>query len=328
MRIRRTRTLAGLAAAALVITGCGSDSGGGGGGSASGGEGGDYRIGISFYTNVIPLYVAMQEGMEDKAKELGVELEFSYADFSAENQSNQINTFITTGVDLILASPVDSAALAPAYEQARQAGIPILSVANKLENEADEDGYVGPDLVDQSARTMERVVEGMGGSGRLLLVTGPPQIAFVQAQIEGWDQVLADNPDIEIAATVAVPDLSTSGALDATSSALAGNPDVTGIITSNDDIALGAIQAAESAGFSPEDLFIAGWDGSVAAQEAIRAGSYDVTLSQRPYTWGAIAMQTAFDWLNGDEPSDHRVNTPDVFIDAETVDTLTEDDIR
>lgn len=332
MRIRRMRALAGLAAAALVITGCGGESGDGGGdsggGGGGGGGGGDYRIGVSFYSNVIPLYVEMQEGMEDKAEELGVELEFAYADNSAENQSNQINTFITTGVDLILASPVDAGALTPAYQQAKAAGIPILSVANKVENESDEDAYIGPDLVEQSNRTMERVIEGMGGSGKLLLVTGPPQIAFVQAQIEGWEQVLADHPDVEVVDTVVVPDLSTAGAVDATTAALSANPDVTGILGSLDDISLGAVQAAESAGITPEGIFIAGWDGGPAAVEAIEAGTYDLTLSQKPYTWGQIAVQTAADWLNDEQPSEHRVNTPDVFIDAENVTTLTEEEIR
>ena len=329
MSIRGLRALAGLTAAALVMTACGgsSDDGDGGGGGGGGAEN-DFRIGVSFYSNVIPLYVEMEEGMRDKAEELGVELEFAYADNSAENQSNQINTFITTGVDLILASPVDAAALTPAYQQARAADIPIISVANKVADDADEDAYVGPDLVEQSARTMERVVEGMGGEGKLLILSGPPQITFVQLQQTGWDQVLAENPGIEVVDTAVVPDLSTSGAVDAATAALSANPDVTGILASIDDMALGAVQAAGSAGIAPEDIFVAGWDGGPAAVEAIKAGDYDLTLSQKPYTWGQIAVETAVDWLNGDEPSEHRVNTPDVFIDQENVNTLTEEEIR
>jgi ribose transport system substrate-binding protein len=323
------RTLVALTAAALVVTGCGSESGDDGGGGGGGGGGSeDFRVGVSFYSNVIPLYVEMEEGMRDKAEELGVELEFAYADNSAENQSNQINTFITTGVDLILASPVDAAALTPAYQQARTAGIPIISVANKVANDADEDAYVGPDLAEQSARTMERVVEGMGGEGKLLLLSGPPQITFVQLQQAGWEQVLAENPGIEVVDTAVVPDLSTAGSVDATAAALSANPDVTGILASIDDMALGAIQAADAAGIAPEDIYVAGWDGGPAAREAIEAGTYDLTLSQKPYTWGQIAIETAVDWLNGEKPEEHRVNTPDVFIDAENVTTLTEEEIR
>jgi ABC-type sugar transport system substrate-binding protein len=332
MSNRRWRWLAGVAAAVVLLAGCSSGGGGGGntasGGSSSAGGGKHYRIGVSFYSNVIPLYVQMQQGMQDKAKQLGVTLEFSVANNSAEEQSNQINTFVTKGEDLILASPVDATALAPAYQAARGASIPIISVANKLDNASLEDAYVGPDLVDQAYRTMERVVQGMGGKGNLLLITGPPQIAFVQAQKAGWQKSLAKHPDVHVVDTVVDADLSTSGALDAATSALAAHPDVTGILCSDDDIAMGAIKAAQGRGLDLSKVYIAGWDGSPAAVAALKAKTYDLTLSEKPYTWGQIAVQTAVDWLNGKKPSGHRVNVPDIFIDQENVNTLTADQIR
>lgn len=327
---RRWRWLAGVAAAALLLAGC--SSGGGdnsnNGSSSSAGGGKQYRIGVSFYSNVIPLYVQMQQGMQDKAKQLGVTLEFSVANNSAETQSDQINTFITKGDDLILASPVDATALAPAYQAARSASIPVISVANKLDNASLEDAYVGPDLVDQAFRTMERVVEGMGGKGNLLLITGPPQIAFVQAQKAGWQKSLAKHPDVHVVDTVVDADLSTSGALDAATSALSAHPDVTGILSSDDDISMGAIKAAQGRQLDLSKIYIAGWDGSPAAIDAIKAKTYDLTLSEKPYTWGQIAIQTAVDWLNGKKPSGHRVNVPDIFIDQQNVNTLTTEQIR
>lgn len=333
MKNRRWRWLAGLAAVALLAAGCGGGSGNSNasGGSSSGGGGGGgkhYQIGVSFYSNVIPLYVQMQQGMQDKAKQLGVTLEFAVANNSAEEQSNQINTFVTKGKDLIMASPVDATALAPAYQGARSAGIPIISVANKLDNASLEDAYVGPDLVDQAYRTMEKVVAGMGGKGNLLLITGPPQIAFVQAQKAGWQKSLANHPDVKVVDTEVVPDLSTSGALDAATSALTAHPDTNAILSSDDDISMGAIQAAQGRGLDLSKIYIAGWDGSPAAIAALKAKTYDLTLSERPYTWGQIAVQTAVDWLNGKKPSGHRVNVPDQFIDQENVNTLTADQIK
>src|SRR5690625_5220135 len=105
------------------------------------------RIGISFYTKTIPMYSQMEDGIKKEAKKLGVDVEFAYADNSAETQSNQINTFVTKDFDAILASPVDADALVPAYQQARDAEIPIISVGEKLAKEEDEDLYIGPDLV-------------------------------------------------------------------------------------------------------------------------------------------------------------------------------------
>ncbi|MGH8963006.1 MAG: sugar ABC transporter substrate-binding protein [Jatrophihabitantaceae bacterium] len=312
--------IAGILVVALALTGCGRSGNGPG-------KKKDFKIGISFYSDVIPLYIQMKQGMQDKAKQLGVQLDFAVADNSAETQSNQINTFVTKGENLILCSPVDASALVPAYQAARSAGVPVISVANKVAD-ADEDAYVGPDLVDQASRTMQKVVDAMGRAGDLMLITGPPQIAFVQAQKKGWQQVLSKYPNVHVVTTLVDNDLSTSAAVDLATTGLASNKNVKAILSSDDDISMGAIQAIQSARIAPSKIFTAGWDGSPAAINALKAGTYDLTLSQRGYTWGQIAMQTAVDYLNGKKPAQHRVNTPDVFIDQQNVKTLTAAQVR
>lgn len=322
MRMRRTVAALTVAATALALAGCNRD----GGDSDSGSDSDAFRIGVSFYTKTIPMYVEMEEGMREKAEELGVELEFSYADNSAETQSNQINTFVTKGVDLILASPVDAEALTPAYQQARAADIPVISVGNKLAVDEEEDAYVGPSLVALSEQTMENTIEGMGGSGELLLLTGPPQIAFVQLQKQGWDAALAKHPDVKVVDTLVVPDMTTGAAVDVASSGFAAHPDVDGVLSSLDDIALGALQAAQDRNMDMSKVFFSGWDGGPAALEAVRSGDYDMTLSMRAKTWGKIAVETAVNWLNGDKPEGHYVETPSVFITPDNIETLSEED--
>ncbi len=322
MRTFRTSFVTMIVGSALALAACGGSADG-----DSEGKGGDVRIGVSFYTKAIPLYTQLEAGMRAKAKELGAELEFAYADNSAETQSNQINTFVTKGVDVILASPLDTKALVPAYQQAQQAGVPVVSVANKLDDK-DEDAYVGPDLADQAQRTMDKVIEGMGGSGEVLLLTGPPQIAFVQLQKLGWDKSLAKHPDVTVAATLVVPDMTSSSAVDVATSGLTSNPGVTGMIGSLDDISLGAIQAAKDLKIDPAKLYIAGWDGGPAAITAVKDGSYDLTLSQRGFTWGSISVETAIAIAKGEKLADHRVDVPDLFIDAQNIKTVTEADMK
>lgn len=318
MRKRGTALAALLLAAATVTAGC-SDDGGDSDPNA-------IRIGVSFYTKTIPMYSQMEEGMKAKAKELGAEIEFAYADNSAETQSNQINTFVTKGVDVILASPVDVEALVPAYEQARAADIPVISVANKVADDQ-EDAFVGPDLEKLAEETMEATIEAIGGSGEVLLMTGPPQIAFVQLQMKGWDAALAKHPEVTVTDTLVVPDMTTAAAVDVASSGLASNPDVDAIVSSLDDVSLGAIQAAKSAGLDLSNIYFAGWDGGPAALAAIKDGDYDLTLSMRANTWGSIAVQTAVDFANGDAPDGHYIDTPHVLIDQENIKTLGEDEI-
>ncbi|MFC7496007.1 MULTISPECIES: sugar ABC transporter substrate-binding protein [unclassified Nocardioides] len=319
MRLRRAAAASLALIAALGLAACNRDGGG------SGSDPNAMRIGVSFYTKTIPMYVEMEKGMREEADELGVELEFAYADNSAETQSNQINTFVTKGVDLILASPVDAEALVPAYQQARAADIPVISVGNKVDD-AEEDAYVGPSLVALSQQTMENTIEGMGGKGDLLLITGPPQIAFVQLQKQGWDAALAEHPEVNVVDTLVVPDMTTGAAVDIANSGFASAPDVDAVLSSLDDIALGALQAAQGRNMDLDKVFFAGWDGGPAALDAVESGDYDMTLSMRAQTWGTIAVQTGADWVDGTEPDGHYVDTPSVFITPDNITTLSVED--
>jgi len=117
-------------------------------------------IGVSLYSQQIPLFVEMLEGINDLAAEKGVEIIFADGGGSAEQQTNQIENMITSGVDAMIASPVDAAAMVPAYQSVMAAGIPIFSAANKVADEY-ESGFVGPDLVSYATQTLDRLLECM-----------------------------------------------------------------------------------------------------------------------------------------------------------------------
>lgn len=326
-----SRLASGIAVAGSIalLAACGSSSStpSGGGSESPGGGGEPVTVGVSFYSDVIPLYVQMKEGMEAEAAKLGATVEFAVANGDPATQSNQIQNFITKGVDVILASPVDQNALVPAYQAAKAANIPIISVANKVDDQY-ETAYVGPDLVAQATQTMDRLIEAIGGSGDILAITGPPQITFVQLQQAGWDASLKNHPDVKIVQTLVDPDLSTAKAVDLTTTGLTAHPDVKGLIASIDDIALGSIQAMKTKSIPAGQIFIASWDGQPTAIQAIKDGWLGLTLSQRGYTWGTIALQTAVDTAHGNPPADHNVRTPDLFIDQSNVNTLTEEEMR
>jgi ABC-type sugar transport system substrate-binding protein len=194
----------GMIAAGVLLAACGggsSDSGDNGGGETTGSTDSGLTIGVSFYSMQVPLFVEMLQGIEDVAAEQGIEIIFYDAGGSAEQQINQIENLITSEVDAIIASPADATALVPVYESVRAAGIPIFSAANKVADEY-EDGFVGPNLSALANETMDLLIDCMDGSGEMVLITGPPVIAFVQLQQAGWDQALAANPDVSVVQTL------------------------------------------------------------------------------------------------------------------------------
>lgn len=330
--------MAAVAVAGLLAA-CGGDSSGGGDASSTTAPAptnsetseapapdGDILIGVSFYTERIPLYAEMRRGVEEAAAAAGVEVVYADANGNAETQTNQIANMVTQGVDVIIASPVDATAMVPAYQAARDAGVIMISAANKVADEY-EDAFVGPDLVDYAAQTMTRLIEGIGGSGKIMIISGPPQISFVQLQQAGWDAALAEYPDVEVVATGVVEDLSTAKALDVATSLLTANPDVAGIMSSTDNIGVGVVQAIEGLGIDPATIFTAGWDAQPNAVELIREGKYTLSLSYLGVEWGRIAFATALEAAKGNLPASHYVTTPGLFVDAENASVLTEGQI-
>ncbi|MDO8310055.1 MAG: sugar ABC transporter substrate-binding protein [Actinomycetota bacterium] len=281
---------------------------------------------MSFYSQQIPLFVEMLEGVNDLAAEMGVEIIFADGGGSAEEQTNQIENMITSGVDAIIASPVDATAMVPAYQSAMEAGIPIFSAANKVADEF-ESGFVGPDLVGYATQTMDRLVECMGGAGELVLITGPPQISFVQLQQMGWDASLANHPDVTVVQTLVDEDLSTAKAVDLANAALTANPNVKGIMSSTDNIGVGVVQAIKGQGIDPTTICTAGWDAQPNAVELVKEGSYTLTLSYLGYKWGQVALETAVAAANGQMPESHYVVTDGLFIDNANAATLTPEQI-
>lgn len=321
-RIALAATAIALVAAATAACGSGTS---GGNSNASGASGKHVRIAVSLINPANPLFTAMRDGMQAEAKARGATLDLSFAQ-SAEDQTNQLNGFVTKQVDAVIASPLDATALVPAYQAVHSAGIPILSVANKVANQY-EDAYVGPDLQGLAKQTMEKLIAGMGGKGGIVEITGPPEIAFVQLQMAGWKQALAEHPDVHVLATYVDNDLSQAAALDLANTAFSAHPDVQGIVASDDDVALGTIHAMQGHNVPPSQVFIAGWDGTPAGIQAIKDGTYDLTMSVKAKTWGKVAVDSAIDWVNGKKPKGHFVTSPTIFIDKDNVNSVSESDI-
>jgi ABC-type sugar transport system substrate-binding protein len=288
----------------------------------------DASIGVSFYDNkVIPLYVQMEEGMTEAAEAAGIDIEFSYANFDPAAQVDQIEQFVTQGVDLILVTPFDRNVLIPAYESARAAGIPILSFANRVDEEY-EDLFLGNDWAVMGDLMMQAVAEHLGGEGTVALISGPPEIDVVRQVNEGWQGVLDANPGLEVVAELTDPDMSQGIGLDLANTLLASNPDVDAIVCTIDQICLGAVQAVDEQGIAHDDVFIASMDADAESVEQVRSGTgIDFTISQRGDTWGRQAIAVATDVLQGEMPEEHTVPNEYVVIDAESVETLTPEDM-
>ncbi|MEG0750650.1 MAG: sugar ABC transporter substrate-binding protein [Oscillospiraceae bacterium] len=121
-------------------------------------------IGVSLPQLDADGYHANLIGIETKAKEFGYTVQPVDAQNSAEEQTRQIEDFITAKVDAIIFIPVDSAAMVSAVKAANTAGIPIVSMDRSVEG-GDLTALVESDNKihgEQAAELMLKAAEAQG----------------------------------------------------------------------------------------------------------------------------------------------------------------------
>src|SRR6202030_4470888 len=77
-----------------------------------------------------PFFVQIAHGAEAKAKEINDKVKFTAvsSNYDVNNQTTQIENFISSNVDLILLGAADSKGIAPAVLRDTQAGITVVAV--------------------------------------------------------------------------------------------------------------------------------------------------------------------------------------------------------
>jgi ribose transport system substrate-binding protein len=328
MRVHRwhARILAAAAALALLASACGDGDDGGdqGGGDAQGG----LTIGVSLASPTIPLYVAMSEGIRDRAGEFeDVEIVFTEANEDPVQQLNDVQDLIAQGVDGILISPIDAEAAKPAYEDARAAGITIMSIARNTDPEL-EDSFIGAPW-DRFGREIAEWTCGESEGGKVAMIKGPAGASFVEDMEDGYKEVVSSEAcsGMEIVFEVNAVPLTADQGLAAAQDALSADEDLAVIYANNDDLAAGAIQALEERGIDMESVIVTGFDGTPEGLDLIEEGKLDMTIALRPYHWGILGVETIVSQLRGEEvPSLVEIEVEQVT--SENIEELDREDLR
>ncbi len=95
----------------------------------------DTIVGLITKTNTNPFFVKMKEGVEAKAKELGLTLQAyaGKADGDNDGQVAAIEQLIAAGAKGILLVPSDSTAIVPTVKKAREAGMLVITLDTPLD---------------------------------------------------------------------------------------------------------------------------------------------------------------------------------------------------
>lgn len=231
---------------------------------------GPLSIGVTVY-NMSSFITQGQEGMEAFAAVNDIELLWNSADNDVATQASQMDTMINQGVDAIIIVPAAADSLQPQLQAASDADIPVIAVNTTLSNDELITSSVLPDDVAAGAQEMQQMADALGGEGDIVILQGPLGSSPELDRTEGIESVLANYPDINVLAMDTA-----NWARDEAANLMANwitsfGDDIDGVVSENDDMALGAIQAMKEAGLDPL-LPVVGIDGIEDGLRAIEAG--------------------------------------------------------
>jgi len=255
--------------------------------------------------------------IQKEAERLGVELKFSDAQQKQENQIKAIRSFIAQQVDVIGVSPVVETGWETVFQEAKDAGIPVILVDRRAA--VPEDLYVtylGSDFIEEGRRAGKAMADIIGNKGKIVELVGTVGSAPANDRATGFREAIKDFPEMEIIASQSGDFTRAKGKEVMEAFLKANGKDITALYAHNDDMAIGAIQAIEEYGLKPgEDIKIVSIDAVKGAFEAMVAGKLNCTVECNPLL-GPQFFDLALKVVNGEEvakwvPSEESVYFPD-----------------
>jgi ribose transport system substrate-binding protein len=265
----------------------------------SGGAAGDgpIRVGVTVY-DMSSFITQGQEGMEAYAKANDIELLWNSAGNDVATQANQVDQLVNQGVDAIIIVPVQADSLGPQLQAAKAADISVLAVNTTLSDEASITSSVLPDDVAAGAQEMEMMAQKLGGKGNIVILQGPLGSSPELDRTKGIESVLAKYPDIKVLAKDTA-NWKRDEAVNKVKNWISGFGDeLDGIVSENDDMGLGAVQALNEAGL---DLPVVGIDGIQDGLAAVKNGDFIGSSLQHGRVELAAGLAVAKKVVEGDE---------------------------
>jgi ribose transport system substrate-binding protein len=269
------------------------------------------KIGVTVSNSTNPFFLAESKAAVDAGKKMGAEVLSQEAGEDVTVQSNQIDQFITSGVDFIVIDPVDSDGVGPAVKRAIAAGIPVVGIDSVTTNAS---ASITTDNVVAGNMSCLSLAEQIGGKGDIAILDGTP-ISAVSDRVEGCKTALKDYPDITIVAEQR-GDNSRDKALPVATDILTANPSIVAIFAINDPTAAGVELAAQQKGM---DIIITSVDGAKAAVDVIVAGGMiTATSAQDPAALATKGIELGASIADGKKPKETLIKLPTTLIDATT----------
>lgn len=237
-----------------------------------------------------PFFKAEAVGAQKRAEALGYETLVLVHDDDANKQNELFDTAIARGAKAIILDNAGADATVAPVRRAKEAGIPSFLIDREIKvsgvavSQIVSNNYQGAQL------GAEEFVRLMGEKGKYAELLGREADTNAGIRSAGYHDIIDQYPDMEMVVQQSA-NWSQTEAFEKMETILQANPEIQGVISGNDTMAMGAWAALQAAGRT--DVILVGFDGSNDVRDSIIAGGIKATVLQPAYRQAELAVEQA-----------------------------------
>lgn len=230
---------------------------------------------------------------------------------SPEEQSALVDQAIADRPDAIILLPAHATGVNEAIARVNASGIPLFLFVSEP-TAGQWIGFIGSDDTQMAASLAHAVLRRLRADAKVAFIDGHPGSITTPQRRRGFEGALAQYPGMQL--VEAVPGYyQQAPGREAALGLLARHARLDAILSANDLMAMGALEAFEATG---RHMPMGSINGTPDAIAAVRAGRLSATASFNTHRFGCLTVEMALRHLRG-ERVPRRINlTPDI-IDAD-----------
>ncbi len=243
-----------------------------------------------------PFFVSMKDGAQQEANKLGYNLVVLDSQNNPAKELANVQDLMVRAPKLLLINPTDSDAVGNAIKMANQAKIPVITL-DRVASKGDVVSHIASDNRVGGKMAGDFIAKKAGADAKVIQLEGIAGTSAARERGEGFKQSLDQNKFKLLASQPA--DFDRTKGLNVMQNLLTAHPDVQAVFAQNDEMALGALRALQTAGKT--DVIVVGFDGTADGVKAVEGGKLAATVAQRPDQIGVIGVETADKVLKGEK---------------------------
>ncbi|HDV7284508.1 TPA: ribose ABC transporter substrate-binding protein RbsB [Mannheimia haemolytica] len=242
-----------------------------------------------------PFFVSLKDGAQKKADELGYKLVVLDSQNDPAKELSNVEDLTVRGAKVLLINPTDSEAVGNAVAIANRNKIPVITL-DRGAAKGEVVSHIASDNVAGGKMAGDFIAQKLGTGAKVIQLEGIAGTSAARERGEGFKQAIEAHKFNVLASQPA--DFDRTKGLNVTENLLSSKGDVQAIFAQNDEMALGALRAVNSA---KKDVVIVGFDGTDDGVKAVEGGKLAATIAQQPELIGSLGVETADKVLKGEK---------------------------